>query len=84
MNNKLAEIQSYLLGNKRGITILYVLSAIFIGLNCYLIYREIYYLLFLPLFLVILYLYFYWRFTGLRTFDAGGITPVCHKNVLWQ
>ncbi len=59
MNSKLAEIQSYLFGNKRGITILYVLSAIFIGMNCYLIYRDIYYLLFLPPFLVILYLYFY-------------------------
>ena len=59
MKDKLAEIQSYLFGNRRGITILYVLSAVFIGLNCYFVYRETYWLLFLPLFLVILYLYFY-------------------------
>jgi putative inorganic carbon (hco3(-)) transporter len=59
MKEKLAEIRSYLFGSKRGITILYVLSAIFIGLNCYMVYREIYWLIFLPLFLVILYLYFY-------------------------
>ncbi|MEI7663700.1 MAG: O-antigen ligase family protein [Bacteroidota bacterium] len=59
MKDKLAEIQSYLFGSKRGITILYVLSAIFIGLNCYFIYRDIYWLLLFPLFLVILYLYFY-------------------------
>ena len=59
MKDKLAEIRSYLFGSKRGITILYVLSAIFIGLNCYFVYREIYWLLFFPVFLVILYLYFY-------------------------
>ncbi len=59
MKDKIALIQSYLLGNKRGITILYVLSALFIGLNCYLVYREIYWLLLMPLFLVILYLYFF-------------------------
>ncbi len=59
MKDKIALIQSYLLGNKRGITILYVLSALFIGLNCYLVYREIYWLLVMPLFLVILYLYFF-------------------------
>ncbi|MCX6306628.1 MAG: O-antigen ligase family protein [Bacteroidetes bacterium] len=59
MKDKLAEIRSYLTGSNQRITILYVLSAIFIGLNCYLIYRDIYWLLFFPLFLVILYLYFY-------------------------
>ncbi len=59
MKDKLSEIQSYLFGSKRGITILYVLSAIFIGLNCYFVYREIYWLLLFPAFLVILYLYFY-------------------------
>ena len=59
MKDKLAEIRSYLFGSKRGITILYVLSAIFIGLDCYFVYHEIYWLLFFPLFLVILYLYFY-------------------------
>ena len=40
MKDKFAEIRSYLFGGKRGITILYVLSAIFIGLNCYFVYRE--------------------------------------------
>ena len=59
MNDKLAEIRSYLFGSKQGITILYVLSAVFIGLNCYFVYREIYWLLLFPPFLVILYLYFY-------------------------
>jgi putative inorganic carbon (hco3(-)) transporter len=59
MKDKLAEIRSYLIGSNQRITILYVLSALFIGLNCYLIYREVYWLLFFPLFLVILYLYFY-------------------------
>lgn len=59
MKDKIALIQSYLFGDKRGITILYVLSALFIGLNCYLVYREIYWLLLMPLFLVILYLYFF-------------------------
>lgn len=59
MRDKLAEIRSYLTGSNQRITILYVLSAIFIGSNCYLVYKEIYWLLFLPLCLVILYLYFY-------------------------
>ncbi|MDP1623078.1 MAG: O-antigen ligase family protein [Bacteroidales bacterium] len=59
MKDKIAEIQSYITGSNQKITILYLLSTIFIGLNCYLIYRDIYWLLFLPLFLVILYLYFY-------------------------
>jgi putative inorganic carbon (HCO3(-)) transporter len=59
MKDKLAEIKSYLTGSKVKYTILYVLSAIFIGLNCYLVYREIYWLLLLPLLMVVLYLYFY-------------------------
>jgi O-antigen ligase len=59
MKDKLAEIRSYLVGSNQRITILYVLSAIFIGLNCYLVFREMYWMFFLPLFLVILYLYFY-------------------------
>ena len=59
MKDKIAEMRSYLTGSKQRITILYVLSAIFIGFNCFLIYREVYWLLFFPLFLVILYLYFY-------------------------
>ena len=59
MRDKLAIFRNYLTGPERRITILYALSAIFIGFNCYLIYRDIYWLLFLPVFLLILYLYFY-------------------------
>jgi hypothetical protein len=59
MKDKVTEIQSYLTGSNQRITILYVLSTVFIGLNCYLIYQNIYWLLFLPPFLVILYLYFF-------------------------
>ncbi|MEI7500063.1 MAG: O-antigen ligase family protein [Bacteroidota bacterium] len=59
MKDRLALIESYFSGANRRILILYVLSAIFIGLNCYLVYREIYWLLFMPVFLVVLYLYFY-------------------------
>lgn len=59
MKDKIVEIKSYLTGENRHISLLYLLSAVFIGLNCYLIYRDIYYLLLFPVFLVILYLYFY-------------------------
>ena len=59
MKDKLALIKSYVTGNNQRITILYVLSAIFIGLNCYFVYREIYWLLFMPVFLVVIYFYFY-------------------------
>lgn len=52
-------LKSYLLGENRRISLLYALSLLFIGVNCYLVYREIYYMLLLPLFLIILYLYFY-------------------------
>jgi len=59
MRDKLEEIKSYLVGSNVRYTILYALCAVFIGLNCYLVYREIYWLLLLPVFLVILYLYFF-------------------------
>jgi putative inorganic carbon (hco3(-)) transporter len=59
MRDKLAEIKSYLTGSNVKITVLYLLSLIFIGLNCYLVYRQIYWLLMLPVVLVIVYLYFY-------------------------
>ncbi len=59
MKDRLSEIKSYLTGSNQRITILYLLSAVFIGLNCYLVYREIYWLMLLPFLLVILYLYFY-------------------------
>jgi putative inorganic carbon (HCO3(-)) transporter len=59
MRDKIAEIKSYLVGSNVKITILYLLSVIFIGLNCYLVYRQIYWLLMLPVMIVILYLYFY-------------------------
>jgi len=59
MKEAIAAIKSFF-GNKSGkYLVLYVLSSVFIGLNCYFIYRDIYWLLFLPVFLVILYLYFY-------------------------
>jgi len=59
MKDKIAEIKSYFSGSNVKYTLLYALCAIFIGLNCYLIYRETYWLLLLPVLLVILYLYFY-------------------------
>jgi putative inorganic carbon (HCO3(-)) transporter len=59
MREKLAEIESYLFGSKLKITLLYLVCLVFIGLNCYLVYRQIYWLLMLPVMLVILYLYFY-------------------------
>jgi putative inorganic carbon (hco3(-)) transporter len=59
MTGTLTEIQKSFSGGRQRTTILYLLSSIFIGINCYLIYKEIYWLLFLPVFLVILYLYFY-------------------------
>jgi putative inorganic carbon (hco3(-)) transporter len=59
MRDKLAEIRSRLASIDQRVPILYVLSVVFIGLNCYLVYREIYWLLMFPVFLVILYLYFY-------------------------
>jgi len=59
MKDKLTEIKNYLVGSNVKYTLLYALCAIFIGLNCYLIYREIYWLLLLPFLMVILYLYFY-------------------------
>ncbi len=59
MKDKISEIRSYFTGSNQRITMLYVLSVLFIGLNCYLVFREIYWLFFLPLFLVVLYLYFY-------------------------
>lgn len=74
MKDKVAEIKSYLTGSNQRITILYVLSVIFIGFNCYLVYRDIYWLLFLPVFLVILYLYFYSLDTILLLITAA--TPV--------
>jgi len=59
MKDKLAAIRSYLTGGNQRITILYFLSAIFIGLNCYFVSREVYWLFFMPLFLGVIYLYFY-------------------------
>ncbi len=59
MKDKIAAIKSFFEGKAGKVLVLYVLSSIFIGFNCYLIYRDIYWLLLLPVFLVILYLYFY-------------------------
>jgi len=52
-------IRHYFNPARQRTILLYVLSVIFIGFNCYLVTREFYWLLLLPLFLVILYLYFY-------------------------
>jgi len=59
MKDKIAEIKSYLFGSNVKITILYLLCTVYILSNCYFVYREIYWLLFLPVILVILFLYFY-------------------------
>lgn len=59
MRDKYNEIKSYLVGSNVKISVLYLLSLIFIGLNCYLVYRQMYWLLMLPVVLVVLYLYFY-------------------------
>ena len=59
MKEIIAAIKSFFAGKSGKYLVLYVLSSIFIGFNCYLIYRDIYWLLLLPVFLVILYLYFY-------------------------
>jgi len=59
MREKLQAIKGYLVSTKGATTILYVLSALFVGLNCLLIYHEIYWLLLLPVLMIIVYLYFF-------------------------
>jgi len=57
--DKISEIKSYLSGENLRYTLFYVITGFFILLNAYMVYRNIYYTLFLPLGLVILYLFFY-------------------------
>lgn len=59
MRDRVEEIRSYLTGANRKITLLYLVSFLFIAANCYFVYREIYWFLFLPLGIVILFLYIY-------------------------
>ncbi|MCK9423360.1 MAG: O-antigen ligase family protein [Bacteroidales bacterium] len=59
MQDKLEGLKSYLTGTKGTYTVLYVLSSLFVGLNCLLIYHEIYWLLLLPVLMIIIYLYFF-------------------------
>jgi len=53
------EIKSYLKGKNFGYTLFYAISGLFILLNAYMVYRNIYYTLLIPLVLVILYIFFY-------------------------
>jgi putative inorganic carbon (hco3(-)) transporter len=57
--DKIQEIKSYLTGENSRYTLFYVISVAFILLNAYMVYRDLYYTLLLPLGLVILYLFFY-------------------------
>ena len=57
--DKIQEIRSYLAGENVRFTLFYVISGLFILLNAYMVYRNVYYTLLLPLALVILYLFFY-------------------------
>ncbi|MEI7980137.1 MAG: O-antigen ligase family protein [Bacteroidota bacterium] len=59
MQGKLEGLKNYLTSTKGTYTTLYVLSAIFVGLNCLLIYHEVYLLLLLPVLMIIIYLYFF-------------------------
>ncbi|MEI8006591.1 MAG: O-antigen ligase family protein [Bacteroidota bacterium] len=56
---KIDEIKSYLKGENFRYTFFYAISGLFILLNAYMVYRNIYYTLFIPLGLVILYIFFY-------------------------
>jgi len=53
------EIKNFLAGNKNKYTVLYSLIALYVGLNCLLVYFEFYWVFLLPVLLVILFLYFY-------------------------
>ncbi|MCX6281752.1 MAG: O-antigen ligase family protein [Bacteroidetes bacterium] len=57
--DKIEKIKSYLTGENVRFTLFYVLSGLFILLNAYMVYRNIYYTLLLPFGLVILYIFFY-------------------------
>lgn len=53
------EFKRYLNGEKVRYALFYVISGLFILLNAYMVYRDFYYTLLLPLGLVILYIFFY-------------------------
>ena len=53
------KIKSYLKGENFRYTLFYAISGLFILLNAYMVYRNIYYTLLIPLALVILYIFFY-------------------------
>ncbi|MEI6883768.1 MAG: O-antigen ligase family protein [Bacteroidota bacterium] len=57
--DKIEEIKSYLRGENLRFTLFYVISGLFVLLNAYMVYRNVYYTLLLPLALVILYIFFY-------------------------
>ena len=57
--DKIDEITSYVKGENVRFTLFYAISGLFILLNAYMVYRNIYYTLLLPLGLVILYIFFY-------------------------
>jgi len=57
--DNIKEIRSYLAGENVRFTLFYAISGLFILLNAYMVYRNFYYTLLLPLGLVILYLFFY-------------------------
>jgi len=57
--DKIEEIKSYLTGENVRFTLFYAISGLFILLNAYMVYRNVYYTLLIPLGLVILYIFFY-------------------------
>ncbi len=57
--DKIRLIKSYLAGENARFTLFYAISGLFILLNAYMVYRNAYYTLLLPVGLVILYLFFY-------------------------
>jgi len=59
IRDKIGEIRSYITGPNRQITLVYLVSILYISMNAYLVYRELYWSFMLPLFLVLLYFYFY-------------------------
>jgi putative inorganic carbon (HCO3(-)) transporter len=53
------EIKNILTGDKSKYTVLYALIGLYIGLNCLLVYFDFYWMFFLPVLLVIMFMYFY-------------------------
>jgi O-antigen ligase len=59
IRDKIEEIKSYLAGENVRFTLFYVISGLFILLNAYMVYHNVYYTLLIPFGLVILYIFFY-------------------------